>query len=65
MLPSMVLRVRRAVRRLAPRPEHLASTGQENQASWDRMLSRFARTESDVERRLRSVERELNRLGLE
>jgi hypothetical protein len=60
----MVLRVRRAVRRLAPRPEELASTGQENQASWDRMLSRFGRAESDTERRLKAVERELNRLGL-
>jgi hypothetical protein len=64
MLPRMVLRVRRAVRRLAPRPEELASTGQENQASWDRMLSRCGRVETDTERRLKAVERELNRLGL-
>ena len=61
----MVLRVRRAVRRLAPRPEQLSATGPETQASWDRMLSRFGRVESDTERRLKAVERELNRLGLQ
>jgi len=60
----MVLRVRRAVRRLAPRPEELAPTGPETQASWDSMISRFGRIESDTERRLKAVERELNRLGL-
>ena len=64
MLPRMVLRVRRAVRRLAPRPEALASTGQDNQASWDRMLSRYRPAETETERRLKDVERELNRLGL-
>ena len=60
----MVLRVKRAVRRLATRPEELSPTGPETQASWDRMISRFGRVESDTERRLKAVERELNRLGL-
>ena len=61
----MVLRVKRAVRRLTPRPEQLSATGAETQASWDRMLSRYGRVETDTERRLKAVERELNRLGLE
>jgi len=64
MLPRMVLRVRRAVRRLAKRPEELASTGLENQASWDRMMTRYRPVETETERRLKAVERELNRLGL-
>ena len=65
MLPRMVLRVRRAVRRFAKRPEELASTGPENQASWDRMMTRYRPVETETERRLRAVERELNRLGFD
>ena len=64
MVPRVVLRVKQAVRRLAPRPEELAPTGQENQASWNRMFARYVRPETETERRLKAVERELNRLGL-
>ena len=65
MLPRVVLRVKRAMRRLAPRPDELAPTGPETQASRDRMLSRVSRADFDTERRLRAVERELNRLGFD
>ena len=61
----MVLRVKRAMRRFTPRPEELAPTGPETQASWDRMLSRVSRADFDTERRLRAVERELNRPGFD
>jgi hypothetical protein len=61
----MMLRMKRAVRRLTPRPEELAPTGPETQASWDRMLAGFGRAEFDTERRLKAVERELNKLGLD
>jgi hypothetical protein len=61
----MVLRVKRAMRRFTPRPEELAPTGPETQASWDKMLSRVSRADFDTERRLRAVERELNRLGFD
>ena len=61
----MVLRVKRALRRFTPRPEELAPTGPETQASWDKMLSRVSRADFDTERRLRAVERELNRLGFD
>jgi hypothetical protein len=60
----MVLRVKRAVSRLTPRPEELSATGPETEASWNRMLARYGRTETETERRLKAVERELNRLGL-
>ena len=61
----MVLRVKRAMRRFTPRPEELAPTGPETQASWDKMLSRVSRADFDTERRLGAVERELNRLGFD
>jgi hypothetical protein len=60
----MVLRVKRAVSRLATRPEELSASGPETEASWQRMMSRYGRTETETERRLKAVERELNRLGL-
>jgi hypothetical protein len=65
VLPRVMLRVKRVVRRLTPDPVKLAPTGPENTASWNRMLARFDRPDFDVERRLKAVERELNRLGLE
>jgi hypothetical protein len=65
MLPRVVLRVKRAMRRFTPRPEELAPSGPETQASWDRMLSRVSHADFDVDRRLRAVERELNRLGFD
>jgi hypothetical protein len=65
MLPRVILRVKRALRRLTPRPEELGSTGPETEASWERMLSRHKRPDFDTERRLKVVERELNRLGLD
>jgi hypothetical protein len=65
VLPRLVLRVKRAVRALSARPEELAPTGPETEASWRRMMDRMRRPDSDTERRMAAVERELNRLGLD
>ena len=64
IVPRLVLRVKRAVRHLS-RPEHLAPTGPETHASWQRMMARVGRPANDAEQRLAEVERELNRLGLD
>jgi hypothetical protein len=37
----MVLRVKRAVSRLATRPEELSASGPETEASWQRKLNRL------------------------
>ena len=60
----MVLRVKRAVRRWS-RPEESALSGPENEARWERMLARLNRPDSEAERRMAEIERELNRLGLD
>jgi hypothetical protein len=60
----MVLRVKRAVRHWA-RPEESAVSGPENEASWRRMMERLRRPDTDAERRMAEIERELNRLGLD
>ena len=64
MLPRMVLRVKRAVRRWA-RPEESSISGPETEASWQRMLARLKPFETETERRMAEIERELNRLGLD
>ena len=64
MLPRVVLRVKRAVRRWS-RPEESAISGPETEASWQRMLNRLGRSETETERRMVEIERELNRLGLD
>ena len=61
MLPRVVLRVRRAVRRWS-RP---AISSPETEASWQRMLARTKPRETEAERRMAEIERELNRLGLD
>ena len=60
----MVLRVKRAVRRWA-RPEESCVSGPETEASWQRMLDRLKPRETETERRMAEIERELNRLGLD
>ena len=64
MVPRLVLRMKRAVRRYTRRPEEFAPTGPETAESWKAMLARLDSMETETERRLRAVERELNRLGL-
>ena len=64
MLPRIVLRVKRAVRRWS-RPEEFALSGAETEASWQRMIDRLRPRPSDTERRMAEIERELNRLGLD
>jgi hypothetical protein len=64
VLPRVFLRVKRAVRRWT-RPEESAVSGPETEASWQRMLDRLKRPETEVERRMGEIERELNRLGIQ
>ncbi|HEV2566118.1 MAG TPA: hypothetical protein VGU19_13650 [Microvirga sp.] len=63
MLPRLVLRVKKAVRRWS-RPEESSVSGPETEASWHRMMDSVRKPEREAERRLAAVERELNRLGL-
>ena len=64
MLPRVYLRVRRVVR-LWTHPEDSAVSGRETQASWQRMIDRSRRPETEAERRMTEIERELNRLGID
>ena len=63
MLPRMVLRMKKAVRRLSLRPQALEPTGADNEASWQQMLSRIDERDRDIERRLAQAERALNKLN--
>ena len=65
MVPRMVVRVRKAVRRLALRPRLLAEpSGADNEANWRQMLSELDARDRDAERRLAEAEAALNRLTL-
>ena len=64
VLPRLVLRVRRAVRRLRARDGHEQDlSGAENQARWDAMLYEMEARRREAEHRLAEAERALNRLG--
>lgn len=67
MLPRVVVRVRRAVRRLARRSGLSGSQGAGNEADneveWRQMLPRINERDAGAERRLAEAERALNRLG--
>ncbi len=60
----MVLRVKKAVRRLALRPQALEQSGASTQADWDAMISRMEAHDRETERRLAQAERALNKLTL-
>ena len=64
MLPRVVVRVRKAVRRLVRRPELVEPTGPEIEASWQQMLDGVHARDREAERRLARAERALNRLSL-
>jgi hypothetical protein len=64
VLPRVVLRVRRTVRRWT-RPEESSVSGPEIDASWQRMMDRLRPPPTETERRMAEIERELNRLGLD
>jgi hypothetical protein len=65
VLPRLVLRVRKAVRRLSRRNEDvLGLSGAANEARWQEMLSELEARERAAERRLAAAERALNRLSL-
>ena len=63
MLPRLVLRVRRAVRRLKVRAGDVELSGAQNQARWDAMLYEMDERRRAAERRLAEAEQALNRLG--
>lgn len=66
MLPRMLVRVKKAVRRLARRPEIVEEepTGAETEAQWQEMLYRIEQANRESEQRLAAAERALNRLNL-
>lgn len=64
MLPRVVLRVRKAVRRLVRGTELIEPTGPEIEARWQQMLDGVSRADRESERRLVRAERALNRLTL-
>ena len=64
MFPRVVLRMRKAVRRLVRRPELIEPSGPEIEASWQRMLHGVYGPDREAERRLTRAERALNRLTL-
>ena len=64
MLPRLVLRMRRAVRRLQRQGDEADLSGTHNSARWQAMLSEIDERDRAVERRLTDAERALNRLDL-
>jgi hypothetical protein len=65
VLPRLVLRVRRAVRRLkVTEPQQSDLSGLDNRERWQAMLSEIDERGRAAERRLAEAEQALNRLGL-
>jgi hypothetical protein len=65
VLPRLVLRVRRAVRRLkVAEPQQSDLSGLDNRERWQAMLSEIDERGRAAERRLAEAEQALNRLGL-
>ena len=66
VLPRLVVRVRRAVRRLKRRADFDLSelSGARNEAHWQDMLSEIEARDRAAEDRLAAAERALNRLNL-
>ena len=60
MLPRVVVRVRRAVRRLVGHPELNEPSGAEIEARWQAMLFEAGRRDREAEWRLTAAERALN-----
>jgi hypothetical protein len=66
VLPRLVLRVRKAVRRLGVQDsDEDGLSGAETQARWDAMLYEMDERNREAERRLAAAERALNRLSLD
>ena len=64
VLPRLVLRVRKAVRRLKARADDGQDlSGAATQARWQAMLYEMDARNREAERRLAEAERALNRLG--
>lgn len=65
MLPRLVVRVRKAVRRLTTTEgQEQDLSGAETQARWDAMLFEMDEQSREAERRLAEAEKALNRLSL-
>jgi hypothetical protein len=63
MVPRLVVKMRRQMRRLVGH-ERVLPEGARNQQSWQAMLSRIDEETLAAERRLSEAERALNRLSL-
>ena len=59
-----MLRVRKAVRRLKARGDEAETSGAQNQARWQAMLSKIDERDRAIERRLAEAEKALNKLNL-
>ena len=65
VLPRLVVRVRKAVRRLTTtESQEQDLSGAETQARWDAMLYEMDEQSREAERRLAEAEKALNRLSL-
>ena len=65
MVPRLLVRVRKALKRLpSVEPRDPAIEGPAIAAEWQNMIARVAHKSRERERRLESAERALNRLGL-
>jgi hypothetical protein len=63
VLPRIVVRVRKFVRRLSGLDdEEFARSGEHNEQDWQAMIARIQGRDYDVERRMRRAETALNRL---
>jgi hypothetical protein len=65
LLPRVIVRVRKAVRRLARRSgDEAVLSGAETEARWHAMIYQIGERDREAERRLADAERALNRLSL-
>jgi hypothetical protein len=65
LLPRVIVRVRKAVRRLARRDgDEAVLSGAENEARWHAMIYRIGERDREAEHRLAQAEQALNRLNL-
>ena len=62
MFPRVVVRVKKAVRRLTPKYELVEPSGAQIEASWEQMIYEVRQRDRDAERRFMAAERALNRL---
>ncbi|MEO6013748.1 MAG: hypothetical protein ABIQ30_09225 [Devosia sp.] len=64
MFPRVVVRVKKAMRRLTPRFELVEPSGAQIEASWEQMIYEVRVRDRNAERRIIAAERALNRLTM-